>query len=101
MNPDADTYRAATKSKPLPGLQITISRIDTEEVFTTLTNEKGCFNFANLRSGEWNIRVNADQLPARHYLNMNEITFTLAPEEDKKAAFEVLPIPLKILPLEK
>lgn len=100
MNQDSDLEAEMVKKGSLPEIRIVIESNDSEEVYTSVTNEKGFFYFNNLRPGKWNIYVNTDQLPDRYYLKTNNLSLDLKPNEHQEITFDVLPIPQKILPLD-
>jgi len=71
------------------GMRIIINKDD--EIFTTVTNTAGHFSFRKLRPGQWHIRIETENLPELHYLDMNNLIIDVKPGEQRKIVFKVIP----------
>ena len=72
-----------------------------EGVFRRFTDNRGRFRFADLRPGDWVLRVSSDGLPEYHYNERDSVRFTLHPRDHSDAALRVLPKKRKIRILEQ
>lgn len=64
---------------------------DEKETLRQVTDQNGWFSFEDLRPGRWILRVHADNLPDRYYLEQRELDFELKPGEEKGIEVRVLP----------
>ena len=81
---------------PLEGISVIIERFDGEEAYIIRSNQKGEFQFTDLRPGSWKIRLDNRQLPKFYRLENDEISCDLAPRDHKEVIFKLKPIPRKM-----
>ena len=76
----------------LGGLEGTLLKLSGKgRSFYRLSGPDGHFHFDELPPGIWTLEVEDSQLPSNHFLEENRYTFQLAPGEDTKHLFRVLP----------
>lgn len=63
-------------------IRITVSCFEKQLVYTTVTNRKGDFEFAELPCGTWIVTLEEDDLPEEHRLLEKEIAIILDEEAD-------------------
>ncbi len=78
------------------GLRIFISSENGKEVYTTISDREGSFEFAMLRPGKWTISINNNQIASSHFLEEKELILNVKPKEDKVVNLRVLPKTHKI-----
>jgi hypothetical protein len=64
---------------------------DEKETLRQVTDQNGWFSFEDLRPGRWILKVHADNLPDRYYLERRELQVELKPGEEKDIEVRVLP----------
>lgn len=56
-----------------------------------ITDERGYFQFEDLRPGKWTLKIYSDNLPMYHYLEKDTFDFELKPGDKKEITAKVLP----------
>jgi hypothetical protein len=83
------------------GLEDVIVEVSNgDERFYQKTDGRGKFSFRGLRPGQWQIRIDAQDLPPRHALETDAFSVALAHGEKKEIAASVWPQPrsMQLLP---
>ena len=74
------------------GLANTIVELrNTSEIRRTLTDNRGHFEFEQLRPAKWTLKINSGNLPEYHYLEKDTFEVNLKSGERKEISAKVLP----------
>jgi len=76
------------------GIIVEISGPD--ETLRRFTDNRGRFQFSDLRPGEWTVHIPEEGIPEYHYPERDSVRVIVLPGERKEALFKLLPIKRKI-----
>ena len=62
-----------------------------DETLRRFTDNRGRFQFSDLRPGEWTVRVAGEGIPEYHYPERDSVRVTILPGEKKETPFRILP----------
>jgi hypothetical protein len=103
-NGDKNKYLNGNKNgshnEPISLAGIAVELVNGKSVKKQFTASDGSFSFTGLWSGEWTVRVNKGQLPARHYLEEGMSTFMLLAGTQRDLKFRVIPKEIRIKMIE-
>lgn len=87
-------------TQPLVGVRIILERNQGEEIYTTLSDENGRFQFSHLRPGEWKLEVIKHGLPKMSQVEFAKNNFSLLAGENKQISIHVVPTKRTVLPID-
>lgn len=64
---------------------------NSSEIKRTVTDKQGQFYFAELRPGQWMLKIYSDNLPQYHYLEKDTFQLELKPGQETEISARVLP----------
>ncbi|HTO93605.1 MAG TPA: carboxypeptidase-like regulatory domain-containing protein, partial [Bacteroidota bacterium] len=98
--PSADTSRTAI-AEAGKGSGLVVELTGSEGTLRRFTDNRGKFRFADIRPGEWVLRLLPEGLPEYHYIERDSIRLTLSPRGRVDTTFRVLPRKRRIQILEE
>jgi hypothetical protein len=78
------------------GSDILVELAGRDETLRRFSDNRGRFQFADLRPGDWTLHVSGEGLPEYHYLERDSIRLTILAAEKKESTIRVLPKRRKI-----
>ncbi len=73
------------------GSNVIVEIAGRDETLRRFTDNRGRFQFSDLRPGEWTVRVAGEGIPEYHYPERDSVRVTILPGEKKETPFRILP----------
>lgn len=93
--PGADTVKGGLVEKGT-GSNILVELTGQFERLRRFSDNRGRFQFSDLRPGHWTVHIPGDGIPDFHYLERDSVSVTLLPGERKEVLIRILPRKRKI-----
>ncbi len=92
--PPETTKTAYVRLRGQSGVLVELSR--EGEQLRRITDNRGEYQFSNIRPGTWKLKILDGNLPDHTYLEQDSLTSTIAPREKQSFEFRILPQKRKI-----